>query len=96
MNGYSQEPAEERIKTLRPLIPEVSDKGKVGWEKLEATLGGNANFANERYVLDWTGKSDIWLATDEVIKPWKRNESDFKMGNMDAGRLIKYGRKQKV
>ena len=60
MNGYSQTPQEERIKMLQSLMPEVFDEGKIDWEKLKATLGEEVNFANERYVLNWAGKSDAF------------------------------------
>ena len=45
---------------LQSLMPEVFDEGKIDWEKLKATLGEKVNFANERYVLNWAGKSDAF------------------------------------
>ena len=60
MEGMSQTPQEERIKILQSLMPEVFDEGKIDWEKLKATLGEEVNFANERYVLNWAGKSDAF------------------------------------
>ena len=60
MDGYSITPQEERLKALRSLMPEVFSEGKIDWEKLKATLGENVNFSNERYVLNWAGKSDAF------------------------------------
>ena len=53
-------PKEERIKMLQSLMPEVFDEGKIDWEKLQAALGEDINFSNERYVLNWAGKSDAF------------------------------------
>ena len=60
MDGYSQTPQQGRIKALQSIMPEVFDEGKMDWEKLKATLGDEVNFANERYVLNWAGKSDAF------------------------------------
>jgi len=60
MDGYSLTPKEERIKILQSLMPEVFDEGKIDWEKLKAALGDDINLANERYVLNWAGKSDAF------------------------------------
>ncbi len=46
-------------------MPEVFDEGKIDWEKLKATLGENINFSNERYVLNWAGKSDAFRAMQQ-------------------------------
>lgn len=60
MNGSSQSPIDEKINALRALMPEVFDEGKIDWEKLKATLGESVDFSNERYVLNWAGKSDAF------------------------------------
>ena len=60
MDGNSQTPQKERLEALRLLMPEVFDEGYIDWEKLKATLGENVNFANERYVLQWAGKSEAF------------------------------------
>lgn len=65
MIGYSITPQEERIEVLQSLMPEVFDEGKIDWEKLKATLGENINFSNERYVLNWAGKSDAFRAMQQ-------------------------------
>lgn len=60
MEGYSKSPHEERIEILKSLMPEVFDEGKIDFEKLKATLGEEVNFSNERYVLNWAGKSEAF------------------------------------
>lgn len=60
MEGYSKSPHEERIEILKSLMPEVFDEGKIDFEKLKATLGEDVNFSNERYVLNWAGKSEAF------------------------------------
>ncbi|NLZ96014.1 MAG: site-specific DNA-methyltransferase, partial [Bacteroidales bacterium] len=62
MNGQSQTPQEVKLQQLREILPEVFTEGEVDWEKLKATLGEDINFANERYVLNWAGKSDAFKA----------------------------------
>lgn len=57
MNGLSLTPETEKIKALKEILPEVFTEGKIDWEKLKATLGEDINFSNERYVLNWAGKS---------------------------------------
>ena len=59
MNGFSPAPKEQRLCALKSLIPEAFCEGKIDWEKLKAALGEDINFSNERYVLNWAGKSDI-------------------------------------
>lgn len=81
MNGYSQTPQEERIKILQSLMPEVFDEGKIDWEKLQATLGDKVNFANERYVLNWAGKSDAFRVMQQpssaTLVPCRKESVDF-------------------
>ena len=50
----------ERLKILQSLMPDVFDEGRIDWEKLRAVLGEQVNFSNERYVLNWAGKSDAF------------------------------------
>lgn len=60
MEGTSLTPQQEKLKALQELLPEAFAEGKIDWEKLKATLGEDINFANERYVLNWAGKSDAF------------------------------------
>lgn len=65
MDGYSQTPKEERIKILQSVMPEIFDEGKIDWEKLRAALGEDVNIADERYRLNWAGKSDAFRVMQE-------------------------------
>ena len=46
--------------SVQQLLPEAFPEGQLDYEKLRATLGEDINFSNERYVLNWAGKSDAF------------------------------------
>ena len=81
MEGYSQTPKEERIKILKSVMPEIFDEGKIDWEKLRATLGEDINFVDERYRLNWAGKSDAFRVMQEAsastLVPCREESVDF-------------------
>lgn len=81
MDGYSQTPQKERLETLRLLMPEVFDEEHIDWEKLKAALGENVNFANERYVLNWAGKSEAFRVMQQpstaTLVPCREESVDF-------------------
>lgn len=60
MDGTSLTPEQEKLNALRQILPEAFSEGKIDWEKLKATLGEDINFSNERYVLNWAGKSEAF------------------------------------
>lgn len=71
----------ERLKILQSLMPEVFDEGRIDWEKLRATLGAQVNFSNERYVLNWAGKSDAFhimqQSSTATLTPCHEESVDF-------------------
>lgn len=77
----SQTPQQERLDILKHLMPEVFDEGKIDFEKLKATLGENITFSNERYVLNWAGKSDAFRImqrpSSATLVPCKEESVDF-------------------
>jgi len=81
MDGNSLTPEQKKIDALRQLLPEAFSEGKIDWEKLKATLGENINFANERYVLNWAGKSEAFKVlqtpTTKTLVPAKGESVDF-------------------
>ena len=81
MEGFSQTPKEERIKVLQSLMPEIFDEGRIDWEKLQAALGEDINFSNERYVLNWAGKSDAFRVMQQpssaTLAPCREESVDF-------------------
>lgn len=81
MDGTSLTPEQEKLNALRQVLPEVFSEGKIDWEKLKATLGENINFSNERYVLNWAGKSDAFKVlqtpTTKTLVPAKEESVNF-------------------
>jgi len=60
MDGNSLDLKQDKIEKLKAAIPEAFTEGLIDWEKLKATLGEDIEFKNERYVLNWAGKSDAF------------------------------------
>lgn len=81
MDGKSLTPQEIKLQELKNIFPEVFAEGKVDWEKLKATLGEDINFSNERYVLNWAGKSDAFKVlqspTTKTLIPAKDESVNF-------------------
>jgi adenine specific DNA methylase Mod len=81
MDGISLKIAQEKINNLKQFLPEVFTEGKIDWEKLKATLGEDVNFSNERYVLNWAGKSDAFKIlqrpTSKTLIPVKEESVNF-------------------
>jgi adenine-specific DNA-methyltransferase len=81
MDGTSLTPEQEKLNALKQVLPEVFAEGKVDWEKLKATLGEDINFSNERYVLNWAGKSDAFkvlqMPTTKTLIPAKGESVNF-------------------
>ena len=77
----SQTPQQERLDILKQLMPEIFDEGQIDFEKLKATLGENITFSNERYVLNWAGKSDAFRImqrpSSATLVPCKEESVDF-------------------
>lgn len=81
MDGKSLTPEQEKLNALKQVLPEVFAEGKVDWEKLKATLGEDINFSNERYVLNWAGKSEAFkvlqATTTKTLVPAKDESVNF-------------------
>jgi len=81
MEGISLTPQQEKLKALKEILPEAFAEGKIDWEKLKATLGEDINFSNERYVLNWAGKSDAFKVlqtpTTKTLIPAKDESINF-------------------
>ena len=81
MNGESLTPHNVIITQLKQQLPEVFTEGKIDWEKLKVTLGENINFSNERYVLNWAGKSEAFRVMQEpsyqTLIPVEEDSVDF-------------------
>lgn len=82
MEGESINIIHNQIEKLKQLFPETISEGKIDWEKLQATLGKeNIEFRNERYVLNWAGKSEVFKvlqqATTATLKPIPEESVNF-------------------
>lgn len=81
-NGESLNIVADQLEKLKQLFPEAITEGKIDWEKLQATLGKeNLEFRNERYVLNWAGKSDAFKVlqqtTTATLKPQPDQSINF-------------------
>lgn len=81
MDGKSLDIQQTQLEKLKELFPEALSEGKVDWEKLKATLGEDITFSNERYVLNWAGKSDAFKVlqslTTATLTPDKEESVNF-------------------
>jgi adenine-specific DNA-methyltransferase len=87
MDGKSLNITEEKLHRLKEIIPEAFTENKIDWEKLKATLSDDIEFKNERYVLNWAGKSDAFRALQSpstaTLAPCREESIDFdKTGNI--------------
>ncbi len=60
MDGKSLDILSEKFSKLKELYPEAFTEDKIDWEKLKAVLGDDLNFSQERYHLNWAGKSEVF------------------------------------
>ena len=78
MDGKSLDLKQDKIEKLKEVMPEAFTEGLIDWEKLKAALGEDIEFKNERYVLNWAGKTDAFRVlqapTTATLAP-DRNES---------------------
>ncbi len=81
MDGESTDIKQARLQRLKELFPELFAEGQLDWEKLKAAFGDDINFANERYVLNWAGKSDAFKIlqqpTTASLKPALEESVNF-------------------
>ncbi len=81
MDGKSLDTKFDKFEKLKEIIPEAFTEDKIDWEKLKAALGEDINFENERYNLNWAGKSDAFRVlqqrTSATLKPVKEESVNF-------------------
>ena len=87
MDGKSLDIAGDKLNQLKEILPEAFTENKIDWEKLKAALGDNIEFKNERYVLNWAGKSDAFHAlqapSTATLVPVKEESVNFNQtGNL--------------
>ncbi|MFN0157220.1 MAG: site-specific DNA-methyltransferase [Bacteroidota bacterium] len=81
MDGSSLDLRALQLQKLREAFPEAVSEQGIDWEKLRRTLGDDIALTNERYVLNWAGKSDAFKAiqtpTTATLKPQREQSIDF-------------------
>jgi len=81
MDGESMDIKQAGLQRLKEAFPEVFAENQLDWEKLKAAFGDDINFANERYVLNWAGKSDAFRVlqqpTTATLKPEPEESVNF-------------------
>ena len=81
MNGQSLNIQQDNLEKLQNLFPDIFSEGKIDIEKFNATFTDNINFNNERYVLNWAGKSDAFkvlqIPTTATLKPMPEESINF-------------------
>lgn len=81
MTGESLNIQEDNVEKLRQLFPDIFSEGKIDMEKFNAAFTENINFSNERYVLNWAGKSDAFkvlqIPTTATLKPVPEESINF-------------------
>ena len=81
MSGKSYNTQEELLKKLQKEMPEIFSEGKIDFSKFKATLGEDIIAGEERYGLNWAGKSDcfrqIQEKTTNTLKPCREESVDF-------------------
>lgn len=81
MNGESLNILQDRLEKLKTDFPEIFTEGKIDIEKFKATFTDDINFNNERYVLNWAGKSDAFkvlqIPTTATLKPQPEESVNF-------------------
>lgn len=81
MDGKSLDIAKDKLEKLKEILPEAFTEGKIDLEKLQLTLGEDINIQDERYVLNWAGKSDAFRAlqtpTTATLAPARGESVNF-------------------
>lgn len=81
MNGASLNILQDRIEKLKAGFPEIFSEGKIDMEKFKALFTDDIHFNNERYVLNWAGKSDAFktlqIPTTATLKPQPEESVNF-------------------
>jgi len=81
MDGKSLDILSDKLSKLNELVPEAFTEDKIDWEKLRLTLGDDLNLNEERYHLNWAGKSEVFRVlqqrTAATLLPVKDESVNF-------------------
>lgn len=83
----SPEIAQVKLESFKKLFPEAISEGKIDVEALRRTIGENVAATDERYTLNWAGKTEAFKAlqtpTTATLAPCQAESVDFeKTGNV--------------
>ncbi|HDQ25179.1 MAG TPA: site-specific DNA-methyltransferase, partial [bacterium] len=81
MDGKSEDIKKAQVEKLRELFPEAVSEGEIDWERLQITLGRDNELKDERYVLNWAGKTEAFRAiqqpTTATLAPAPKESINF-------------------
>ncbi len=81
MDEQSLNTKQDILSKLKELIPNCFTEGKIDWEKLKVFFEDNIEFRNERYHLNWAGKTDAFrllqAPTYKTLKPCREESINF-------------------
>jgi adenine-specific DNA-methyltransferase len=86
VDGLSVDVQQEKIAALKQVAPEVFADGRVDVEKLKKLIGESTIAGDERYRLEWAGKSEVFDEIAErssctlTLDP-KRSSKDWEQSN---------------
>jgi adenine-specific DNA-methyltransferase len=96
MNGKSLNITEEKLQKLKEIFPEAFTENKIDWKKLKSTFGDEINFSDERYVLNWAGKSDAFRAIQTQTTSTLIPDKDESVNFGETGNIFIEGENLKV
>src|SRR6478609_10045711 len=72
---------ESQLAKLKAIFPEVFNEERLDWDKLRRTLGESIDSGDERYGMNWPGKSNCFRVIQEssigTLKPCKEESVDW-------------------
>ena len=81
LDGKTPDIAEENIKKLKAIFPDVFEEGKIDFEKLQQVLGEYVDDSTERYNFSWNGKSRALQIAQTpslgTLRPCKEESKDW-------------------
>jgi adenine-specific DNA-methyltransferase len=81
MDGKSLDIAQDKLESIKEILPEAFSEGKLDIEKLRLALGEDIAIQDERYVLNWAGKGDAFRAlqtpTTATLAPAREESINF-------------------
>ena len=81
LNGKTPDIAEENIKKLKAIFPDVFEEGKIDFAKLQQLLGEYVDDSTERYNFSWNGKGRALQIAQTpslgTLRPCKEESKDW-------------------